>query len=101
MKSYRRIIRQFSKRIYFIKYGRDLNRQSDAVKEQYDNIIEDLMSEFPIRCPVYQCSGFMKIVARKPPRGKTYDDEYEGDEHTPDMICTNCGARYNFGGFKK
>ena len=70
-------------------------------KDDYNVISESIISEVPMKCPIYQCSGFMRIVVRERPKNLTYHEEYEGDEHTPGLVCTNCSARYKFVGFKK
>jgi hypothetical protein len=98
---YSSLVRKFAKKIYFLKYGKDLNRQDWYIKEEYDSIVKDMISEVPPSCPVYQCGGFMKRVVRRPPKGFNYDDEYLGDEHTPDLVCGNCSAHFKFSGFGK
>lgn len=101
MKSYQRLIRQFSKRIYKLSFNKDLNRQKDYVREEYDLLVEDIVSEIPMKCPIYQCGGFLKTVIRRPPKDFDYEDEYDGNEQTPDMVCMDCDAKYKFDGFKK
>lgn len=101
MMSYRKMIRGFSKRIYKLAFQKDLNRQEDYIREEYDTLVEDIVSEVPIKCPVYQCGAYMKTVVRRPPKDFTYEDEYDGNEQTPDMVCTDCNAKYKFDGFKK
>lgn len=45
----------------------------------------------PIKCPVWRCGGVMQTVERK--------TENENQWKTPDLICANCGAIYQFKGF--
>jgi hypothetical protein len=70
----------------------------DSDREWADKILDSI----PVRCPVYQCGGFMRMQERDPPKGWLKDqvDGWDGDEQTPDMVCENCGAHYQFKGFK-
>ena len=99
MKSYARILRGIAKKIFKVHSNKDFNRLHAYDKEHYEDIAEDVISDVPIRCPVYQCGGFMEPRAKRPPYKCTHDDEYIGDEQTPDLICTNCHAVYEFLGF--
>ena len=49
-----------------------------------------------IPCPVWQCGGTMEAVEREAPKGINPDDGYNGDWQTPDLVCDNCGAVYQF-----
>lgn len=100
MMNYRRLVRKYAKKIYFLKYGKKLVRQPRDVKDEYDGFVEDLIDEVPVKCPVYQCGSFMKRSIRKPPKDWDNDSDYVGDEQTPDMICISCGAKYKFDGFR-
>ena len=72
----------------------------DYDREWADKILDNL----PFKCPVYQCGGFMVTKERKLPKdfdeGENYPDGYDGDEKTPDLVCTNCKAVYQFRRFK-
>jgi hypothetical protein len=62
---------------------------------------EKVLDYVPIKCPMWQCGGFMEAKERRPPKGFTRDEaEYDGDWQSPDLVCVNCGAIYRFGGFK-
>jgi hypothetical protein len=61
---------------------------------------EKVITLIPIRCPVYQCGGFMQHKMRKVSKLAKEFEHYDGDEQTPDLICTNCKAIYQFKGFK-
>ncbi len=111
MKSYTKTVREIAKKIFALPRGtkkgksaNDFNRQEDWLKEEYIECAEEILAEAPFKCPVYECGGNLKVVIRKIP--KEFEDvkadppDYPGDEQTPDMICTNCGARYMFKGFK-
>ena len=53
-------------------------------------------------CPIWQCGGRMDARERKPPvkLAKDEDMEYNGDWQSPDLICSQCGAIYQFHHFK-
>jgi len=38
---------------------------------------------------------------REPPETFIESEHFDGDEQTPDLICDNCGAIYQFKGFNK
>ena len=72
---------------------------------------EKVLDAVPIKCPVWQCGGFMRSVERKvkwvignvagvPP---TADGDVPADDlwQVPDLVCDNCGAVYKFSGFQK
>ncbi len=105
MKSYFTIVRKFAKEIYKLRSSKDFNRLENWEKEEYDECVRTILSEAPVNCPVYECSGNLKIKLRKIPKdfegGENYPDGYDGDEQTPDMKCDNCHAIYKFSGFKK
>jgi len=57
----------------------------------YDNL--------PFKCPVHQCGGTMRAVARDYPKGmseKDFPDGMAGDFQTPDLICTKCKSIYRY-----
>ena len=63
---------------------------------------DKIIYEMPTKCPLHQCGGFMKYSIRKKPKNIDIDIEgYDGDEQSPDLICTNCKAVYQFKGFKE
>lgn len=105
MKSHFTIVREIAKKIYKLHSSKDFNRLESWEKEEYDECIITILSEAPRNCPVYECGGKLKIKTRRLPKdfngGENYQDGYEGDEQTPDMVCTSCGAIYKFSGFKK
>lgn len=58
---------------------------------------EKIITEMPFKCPLHQCGGIMQSSIRKKPKDIDADVEgYDGDEQTPDLICTNCKAIYQF-----
>lgn len=69
----------------------------DFDREWADKILDGL----PFKCPVYQCGGFMIAKERKPPKDFIESEHYDGDEQTPNLICTNCKAVYQFKGFNR
>jgi hypothetical protein len=73
----------------------------DYDREWADKILDNL----PFKCPVYQCGGLMVCKERKVPKdfdkGENYPDGYDGDEKTPDLVCSNCKAVYQFWGISK
>lgn len=65
-------------------------------------LAEEVLFVAPVRCPVYQCGGFMKCGERPCPADDPDQfDHWDGDEQTPDLVCENCKAVYQFTGFKK
>lgn len=91
------------KRKWVIKW-KEYNKLSRVAKEEYREIAEKVFDVVPIRCPVYQCSGFMRMVEKKYPKGMNEDDFPDGmpgDVQTPDLVCENCRAVYEFQGFGK
>lgn len=77
---------------------KELSREQ---KEQDREWAEKVIPLVPIRCPVYQCGGFMECKDRKKPKDFIESEHYFGDEQTPDLVCSNCKAVYQFKGFKK
>jgi hypothetical protein len=94
------MIREISKYIYKSIFNKDFNRLTIDAKDDYDVISEAIISQVPIKCPVYQCGGFMIAKDRKRPKDFIESEHYDGDEQTPDLICVNCKARYKFDGFR-
>ena len=77
------------------------NKLTAEQKEQDREWAEKIITEMPFKCPLHQCGGIMKCSIRKKPKDVDADIEgYDGDEQTPDLICTNCKAVYQFKGFK-
>jgi len=74
-KNIKSIIRNFSKRIYFLHCGKDLNRQDVRTKNIYDNIVIDIISEIPSKCPLNGCDGIMNVKDNN-------------------MMCNKCEAVY-------
>lgn len=73
----------------------------DHVKDFDREWAEKFLDHVPIKCPMWQCGSFMEAKERKPPEGFTKDEaEYDGDWQNPDLVCVNCGAKYQFVGFK-
>jgi hypothetical protein len=68
MSSYTRLLRKISKYIYRSVHNKDLRKEKSYVKEDYDNISEFVVDMAPIKCPVYQCGGIMKVKIRRPPK---------------------------------
>lgn len=76
-------------------YNKLTTEQKDKDREWADKILDSL----PISCPVYQCGGLMITKERPYPKGKNEDDFPDGmagDFQTPDLVCSNCGAIYQF-----
>ena len=69
----------------------------DFDREWADKILDAL----PFKCPVHQCGGEMIPQEREPPETFIESEHFDGDEQTPDLICDNCGAIYQFKGFNK
>jgi hypothetical protein len=80
-------------------YKKLSEEEKDKDREWADKFIDNL----PIRCPVYQCGGLMVTKERpvaKMKGGHDPTDGIVGDYQTPDLICSNCGAIYQFKRFK-
>jgi len=77
-------------------------KELSVQKKEVDRALaEQVIDSIPmIRCPVYQCGGFMKTVEKAKPK-KLIEESYSGDFQTPLLVCTNCKAVYVFRGFKK
>lgn len=69
----------------------------DFDREWADKILEHV----PIKCPVHQCGGIMQTEERGLPKDFIESEHNDGDEQTPDLVCTNCKALYQFKGFKE
>ena len=72
----------------------------EQIKDHDREWAEKIMDRFPIKCPIHQCGGYMKMVERKLPNDFIESEHYDGDEQTPDLICYNCGGIYQFKGFR-
>jgi hypothetical protein len=85
------------------KNWKPYKKLSETAKDS-DRVWADKVLEYvPIRCPVYQCGGFMQTVERNYPKGMTEDDFPDGmagDFQLPDLVCQNCKALYQFKKFK-
>jgi len=81
------------------KYWKPFKKLSKEVKDQDREWAEKVFEIVPIKCPIWQCGGIMQTKERKLPNNDPL--EYDGDWQTPDLICSNCGAIYQFQGFKK
>ena len=68
-------------------------------KEQDRKWADKILDNVPIKCPLNQCGGIMQGKERIPPEKNL--EEYDGDWQTPDLVCSNCGAIYQFQRFKK
>jgi len=68
-------------------------------KEQDRKWADKVLDNAPIKCPLNQCGGIMQCKERRPPEKDL--DEYDGDWQTPDLVCSNCGAIYQFQRIKK
>lgn len=81
------------------------NKLSEELKDYDREWADRILVNLPFKCPVYQCGGLMITKERKPPKdfnqGENYSEGFNGDEQTPDLICMNCKATYQFKGFKK
>jgi len=77
------------------------NQLSEDIKD-YDRVWADkILDNLPFKCPVYQCGGLMNPKERNPPINFIESEHFNGDEQTPDLICDNCGAVYQFKKFNK
>lgn len=76
-------------------YKQLTSEEKEKDREWADKIIDTI----PIKCPLNQCGGIMQCKERKPPEKDI--EEYNGDWQTPDLVCSNCGAVYQFQRFKK
>jgi len=70
------------------------------IKEYDREWADKILDSIPIKCPVYQCGGLMVVKERKLPKNFIEGEHYDGDDQTPDLVCTNCKAIYQFKGFK-
>ena len=80
------------------------NELTEEMKEFDREWAQKLVDYVPTKCPVYQCGGLMAHEEQDPPDGGTpdeYGDGYPGDDQRPDLVCTNCRARYIFHEFRK
>ena len=85
------------------KLWKPYNKLSQDNKEIDIELAEKVLDIMPIKCPIYQCGGWMKAKERKYPKGMTEDDfpnGMNGDIQTPDLVCTNCHGIYQFKGFR-
>ncbi len=86
------------------KNWKPYNKLKDDIKDYDREWADKILDSVPIKCPIYECGGLMVTKERKLPKdfegGKNYPDGYEGDEQTPDLVCTNCKGVYQFKGFK-
>ena len=101
--NYHHFIRKYAKLLYTRFTGNRgdlLNRRPDYIRQDYDDLVELIVQSTPNKCPIWQCGAMMRFVERPPPKDFTSDDEYTGDWQTPDQVCTNCGAVYEFKDFK-
>jgi hypothetical protein len=73
---------------------------TEEAKEKDREWADKILDNIPLKCPVYQCGGLMEIKERKPPKDFIESEHYDGDEQTPDLVCSNCGAIYQFQRFK-
>jgi hypothetical protein len=64
------------------------NDLDEDTKEFDREWADKIIDEVPFKCPLHQCGGLMVSKER-------------GDWQTPDLICTNCGAVYQFQEFNK
>jgi hypothetical protein len=78
-------------------YSKLTQEQKEQDREWADKVLEFI----PIRCPVWQCGGLMVTKENKPPEDFIEGEHYNGDEQTPNLVCTNCRAVYRFTEFKK
>ena len=73
----------------------------EDVKEFDREWADKILNSLPFKCPVHQCGGEMIPSEREPPKDFIESEHFDGDEQTPDLICSNCGSVYQFKGFKK
>ena len=75
----------------------------DHIKNYDREWADKILDNLPFKCPVYQCGSFMVAKERPYPKGMNEDDFPDGmagDNQTPDLVCTNCEAVYQFKRFK-
>ena len=73
----------------------------DEIKEYDREWADKILENVPFKCPIYQCGGIMKCKERKKPNFFFESEHYDGDEQTPDLVCFNCGAIYQFRKLKR
>lgn len=72
----------------------------EEAKEEYREWAEKILTLVPNKCPIHQCGGLMNIKERKIPKDMIESEHFNGDEQTPDLVCSNCGGVYQFQRFK-
>jgi len=82
------------------KNWKEYKKLPDHVKDYDREWADKILDQLPISCPVYQCGGLMKTKERKQPKNFIESEPCGGDDQTPDLVCTNCNAFYQFKGFK-
>lgn len=85
------------------KNWKPYSKLTEEVKEFDREWADKILDEVPFKCPLHQCGGLMITKERDPPNDlrkfpKEHHYEYDGDEQSPDLICTNCKAVYQFKG---
>jgi len=83
------------------KNWKPYKKLSEDIKDKDREWADKILDSLPIRCPIYQCGGFMATKERKLPKDFIEGEHYHGDDQTPDLICDNCGGIYQFVRFKK
>lgn len=83
------------------KNWKDYRKLPEDVKDMDREWAEKVIDSVPFKCPMHQCGGIMVAKERRIPKSSVYLEHWNGDEQSPDLICTNCGAIYQFQGFKK
>ena len=92
------------------KIMHEKNKWRKQIKTPYNKLTIDekesdkewaikIIDEIPFKCPMWQCGGIMKSKERPLPNSDP--KEYDGDWQSPDLICSNCKAIYQFKGFRK
>jgi len=84
------------------KNWKPYKKLSEDTKDMDREWADKILDALPIRCPMYQCGGFMEAKERKVSKSFLAEnwEHWNGDEQSPDLICTNCKALYQFQGFK-
>lgn len=84
------------------KLWKPYNKLNEEQKDQDREWADKILNSLPFKCPIHQCGGFMVAKERKMTTSFLAEkwEHWNGDEQSPDLICTNCKAVYQFQRFK-
>ncbi len=70
---------------------------SEDIKDFDREWADKILDQLPFKCPMHQCGGLMVTKERRRPKKVFIESEhYDGDEQSPDLVCSNCKAVYQF-----